>query len=81
MTLRSALADRARTEIIPAIAALVEAGDYTTAFARAQEIATYVRDDPLLATLKPRFTATYSVTTTPPDADVFVRGYASSGAS
>jgi formylglycine-generating enzyme required for sulfatase activity/dienelactone hydrolase len=72
---RTATANRARTETIPAIAALVDAGDYTTAFARAQEIAPYVRDDPLLATLKPQFTATYSITTTPPDAEVLIRGY------
>jgi formylglycine-generating enzyme required for sulfatase activity/dienelactone hydrolase len=72
---RSMIANRARTEAIPAIAALVEGGDYATAFARAQEIAPYVSDDPLLATLKPRFTATYSVTSTPSDAEVFVRGY------
>ena len=29
----------------------------------------------MLAALRPRFTATYSVTTSPPDAEVFVRGY------
>jgi dienelactone hydrolase len=72
---RNALATRARTEVIPSIAALVDAGDYVTAFARAREIPSYVSNDPLLATLKPQFSATYSITTSPPDAEVFVRGY------
>jgi formylglycine-generating enzyme required for sulfatase activity/dienelactone hydrolase len=72
---RSAAAARARTETIPAIAKLVESGDYASAFARAKEIPAYVRDDPLLTTLKPQFTATYSVTSSPPGAEVFVRGY------
>jgi formylglycine-generating enzyme required for sulfatase activity/predicted esterase len=73
---RSAAATRARTEVIPAIAALVEAGDFSAAFDRAQEVSDYVSDDPLLASLKPKFTITYSITTSPPDAEVFVRGYA-----
>jgi serine/threonine protein kinase/dienelactone hydrolase len=76
---RQNLATRARTETIPAIAALVDAGDYEAAFARAQEIGDYVRDDPLLATLKPQFTATYSITSSPPDAEVFVTSYPADG--
>jgi formylglycine-generating enzyme required for sulfatase activity/dienelactone hydrolase len=72
---RSVTANRARAEAIPAIAALVEAGDYPTAFASARELPASVRDDPLLATLTPQFTATYSVNSSPPDAEVLVRGY------
>ncbi|HUL82197.1 MAG TPA: SUMF1/EgtB/PvdO family nonheme iron enzyme, partial [Gammaproteobacteria bacterium] len=72
---RARLASRARAETIPEIARLVDAGNYTEAFARAKNIASYVRDDPMLASLAPRFTATYSVTTSPSDAEVFVRGY------
>jgi serine/threonine protein kinase/formylglycine-generating enzyme required for sulfatase activity/dienelactone hydrolase len=72
---RTAAAARARTQAIPAIAALVEAGDYTAAFARAQEVAAIAADDPLLASLKPQFAIEYDVTTSPPDAEVFVRGY------
>jgi formylglycine-generating enzyme required for sulfatase activity/dienelactone hydrolase len=72
---RAAGAARARSETIPAIAELVEAGDYAAAYARAQQLPSYVRDDPLLATLTPQFTATYSVTTMPSDANVSVRGY------
>jgi formylglycine-generating enzyme required for sulfatase activity/dienelactone hydrolase len=72
---RTSAATQARTEAIPAIAALVEAGDYTAAFERAQDVVEYVSDDPLLNSLKPQFTMTFSVTTSPPDAEVFVRGY------
>jgi formylglycine-generating enzyme required for sulfatase activity/dienelactone hydrolase len=72
---RSAIASRARTELIPAIAELVDAGDYATAFARAQELPAHVRDDSLLTSLKPQFTIPYSVTSSPPDAEIFIRGY------
>ena len=72
---RSRLASRARTETIPEIARLVDTGNYALAFERAKDIADYVRDDPMLATLTPRFTASYSVTTSPSGASVLVRGY------
>jgi serine/threonine protein kinase/formylglycine-generating enzyme required for sulfatase activity/dienelactone hydrolase len=72
-------AERARSETIPAVAALVEEGDLTAAFELAQQAARYVPDDPLLKTLTPSFTSTYSVTTTPPDAEVYVRGYEAVG--
>jgi hypothetical protein len=45
-------AERARSETIPAVAALVEEGDLTAAFELAQQ-AGYVPDDPLLKTLTP----------------------------
>ncbi len=72
---RSSTSQRARSETIPAIAALVDKGDYPAAFTRARELPASVRDDPLLKSLTPLFTATYSVTTSPPGADVLVRGY------
>ena len=72
---RRGVAEQARTETIPAIAAQVDQGDYVGAFARAQEVRRYVRNDAMLTSLTPLFTATYSLTTTPPDAEVFVRGY------
>jgi predicted esterase len=72
---RSNAAQRARSETIPAIAALVEAGDYPAAFARARALPASVHDDPLLKSRRPLFTATYSVRTTPPGAEVFIRGY------
>ena len=68
-------ARHARSETIPAIAALVDEDDYVGAFALARELPASVRDDPLLKSLTPLFTATYSVTTSPPDARVLVRGY------
>lgn len=76
---RTGAASRARTETIPAIAALVEAGDYTAAFARAQEVPDRFHADPLLASLTPQFTATYTVSTSPPDAMIYVRGYGAAG--
>lgn len=72
---RSAAVAQARLEVIPAIRELVETGDYPTAFAWAEEIADLVPDDPLLISLKPKFTIAFSVATSPPDAEVFVRGY------
>jgi formylglycine-generating enzyme required for sulfatase activity/DNA-binding winged helix-turn-helix (wHTH) protein len=72
---RATGAREARIQGIPEIARLVEQGNYPAAFERAQGVVSYVRDDPLLQTLTPLFTVTYSVTTTPPDADVLVRVY------
>ena len=66
---------RARSETIPAIASLVDKGDYPAAFARASALPAAVRDDALLRSLTPLFTSTYSVTTSPPDAEVLVRAY------
>ena len=72
---RTAGARSAREEAVPRIGQLVELGDYEGAFALAGEAARSVPDDPLLRRLTPLFTATFSVATSPPDADVYVRIY------
>jgi dienelactone hydrolase len=72
---RTAGARSARADAVPRVAQLVEQGDYEAAFALAGEAARAVPDDPLLRRLTPLFTATFSVSTTPPDADVYVRSY------
>jgi tRNA A-37 threonylcarbamoyl transferase component Bud32/predicted esterase len=72
---RSREVQRARAETIPEIARLVDQDDYPTAFALARELPPGARDDPLLSSLRPLFTAKYSISTVPPDADVLVRAY------
>ena len=72
---RTAGARSAREEAVPRIAQLVELGDYEGAFALAGVAARSVPDDPLLRRLTPLFTATFSIATSPPDADVYVRTY------
>ena len=68
----------ARREAIPAVAQLVDQGNYPAAFALAQDAARYVPDDPMLRALTPHFAATFSVRSVPPGADVSVRGYEAS---
>ncbi|MEO6081152.1 MAG: SUMF1/EgtB/PvdO family nonheme iron enzyme [Steroidobacteraceae bacterium] len=71
---RAASVKRARAEV-PAISALVDAGNFPEAFARAQKVRRLVPEDSLLKSLTPLFTAVYAITSTPPGATVFVRGY------
>ena len=75
ITQRAAAARWAREEAIPEVARLVDAGDNQAAFALAGEARKIVASDPLLERLTPRFAATFSVTTTPAEADVYVRTY------
>ncbi len=72
---RSAAARWAREEAIPEVARLVDAGDYQAAFALAGEARKSVANDPLLDRVTPLFAATFSVTTMPAGADVYVRAY------
>ena len=65
----------ARREAIPEVARLADQGEYPAAFALAGEAARYIPDDPLLLSLTPKFTLTLNVTSSPPGADVYVRGY------
>jgi eukaryotic-like serine/threonine-protein kinase len=71
---RTATVKRAHDEVTK-IAALVDAGDFPAAFARAQVLRRIIPDDSLLNSLTPLFTNTYTVTSTPSEAEVFVRGY------
>lgn len=72
---RAAAARWAREEAIPEVARLVDAGDYQAAFALARAARKSVATDPLLERMTPLFAATFSVTTTPVGADVYVRAY------
>ena len=65
----------AREEAIPEVARLVDAGDYRAAFALAAEARKSVANDSLLERMTPLFAATFSVTTTPAGADIYVRAY------
>jgi predicted esterase len=62
--------------MMPQIARLVDAGDFSAAFERAKEVRRYIPDDPLLASLTPLFTATYSIKSDPEGAEVYARRYA-----
>jgi serine/threonine protein kinase/formylglycine-generating enzyme required for sulfatase activity len=72
---RSAQARWAHEAAIPEVARLTDRGDYRAAFDLAERAKRFASDDALLRSLTPLFTVTYSVTSTPPDASVFVRSY------
>ena len=65
----------ARTVAIPEVGRLVEAENFSAAFALADKADDYVADDPMLRSLAPQFTMTVTITSTPPGAKVYVRGY------
>jgi hypothetical protein len=65
----------AREEALPEIARLTDAGDLQAAFALAERVRAIVPDDSLLRRLTPLFTGSYSMTSTPSGAEVFIRGY------
>mgnify|MGYP000160800040 CR=1 FL=1 len=56
---------QARAEL-PKISALVDAGDFSAAFSKAQSVRRYVADDPLLKSIEPLYTQIYSVSSMPP---------------
>jgi eukaryotic-like serine/threonine-protein kinase len=72
---RAAAVRNARNVDIPAIAALVDAGDLSAAFARAAKIQRLVPDDAQLQSLVPQFTVSYDIASTPVGAEVHVRGF------
>jgi len=73
---KRAAAERwAREEAIPQVGRLVDVGDYAAAFALAADAKKHVSFDPLLERLTPQFAATFSVTTAPAGASVYVRAY------
>ena len=69
----------ARTEAVPEVAALVDRGDFVSAFDLAERARRYVPDDPLLRQLTPQFAATFSLESTPAGADVSVLDYDAEG--
>jgi len=66
----------AREQAIPEISRLVENGQYVSAFRVAQQAKQYIPSDPFLAKLDRDYSLVSSVRTTPPGADVFMKGYA-----
>ncbi len=77
---RSAGAHRARTQLIPEVSRLVDAGDNVSALKLAQQARRHAPDDPLLKSLTPLFAARYSITTKPEGVEVSVRPYAGTDA-
>ena len=75
---RSASARGAR-ERIGEISRLVEQDNYAAAFRVAEEIEPYLKDDPMLRDLWPRFSRTIDVTTKPGGARVSTRSYVDKG--
>ena len=67
------------TRDVARIMQLAAADDYAQAFALAADLDRAAPNDPMLATLWPRFSAPISLTTIPDGADVYVRPYAADG--
>jgi dienelactone hydrolase len=65
----------AREQAIPEISRLVENGQYVSAFDLAQKAKQYIPSDPFLAKLDRDYSLAVSIRTTPPGADVFMKGY------
>ena len=73
---RSANVRWAQQIALPEIERLAEAGKQIEAFNLAEEAKQYIDDDTALLRLWPRFSAYYSINSNPPNANVFLRGYA-----
>ncbi len=72
---RSAKIGWARNEALPEIIRLLEEDDYTAAFKLAQKAEKYIPEDPLLIEQWATMSVEISITTTPPEANVFIRDY------
>ncbi|PYX67799.1 MAG: hypothetical protein DMG78_26895, partial [Acidobacteria bacterium] len=66
----------AREQAIPEISRLIENGQYVSAFSLAQQAKQYIPNDPFLSKLDRDYSIVTSIRTNPPDADVFMKGYA-----
>jgi pimeloyl-ACP methyl ester carboxylesterase len=66
---------RAREEMLPRLQALVAADDYAAAFDLAREIERVTPNDPVLVALRPEFSASVRLNTTPEGARVYYRPY------
>ena len=73
--LRNLKVQWAKTKVLPEIAKLIDQDRYLAAFSLARQTEKYIPEDPLLFELWPRMSREYSVTTTPPGADVFFKEY------
>jgi dienelactone hydrolase len=65
----------ARETAVPEIVKLVDIDDYPAAFALAKKAQGHIPDDPVLAELWPQMSRLVSISTTPPDADLYVKPY------
>jgi len=66
----------AKGEALPQIVEFVKQANYRDAFSLAQKARKYIPQDPTLTGLWPRISKDYSITTTPPGADIWYREYA-----
>jgi len=73
--LRNSKVQWAKTEALPEVNKLIEQDKYLAAFSLARQAERYIPEDPMLIDLWPRMSRDYSVTTTPPGADVFFKEY------
>jgi formylglycine-generating enzyme required for sulfatase activity/dienelactone hydrolase len=67
----------AKEQAIPEIQRLVSEGDYGAAFALATQAEIRIPEDPVLTRLWPEFSASISLETDPPGADVYLKPYES----
>ena len=68
----------ARNQAIPEIGRLVDQDKPAEAFRLALQAQRYIPNDPVLLRLLRSFTASVSIQTTPPGADIYIRTYSSS---
>ena len=72
---RSAKIGWARNEALPEIKRLMKEDNYTAAFKLAQQAEKFISEDPQLIELWPEISGEFSILTTPPEADVYMRDY------
>ena len=77
---RSYRTNWARTAALPEINRLLEQEDFDAAFRLGQQAARYIPDDPTLLEAQQLYALEASVSSTPPGADVYVKGYRSTEA-
>ncbi len=77
---RSYRTNWARTAALPEINRLLEQEDFDAAFRLGQQAARYIPDDPTLLGAQQLYALDASVSSTPPGADVYVKGYRSTEA-
>jgi eukaryotic-like serine/threonine-protein kinase len=67
--------ERMREVVLPTLRRLIRQKDYAAAFELAEKAEQAIAADPTLAELRPDFTSIWTVTTEPPDADVYAKPY------
>lgn len=69
----------ARSELLPQIIELVKRDEYSRAFVLARQAETYIPKNPLLTKLWSEISAEATITTTPPDASIYLADYKTLG--